>query len=158
MLTQELMSEPQMEAMLKWPSVAGVASVTRLTIPSRLDSIDDLRLAGAKIQADILVVYTIDTSFRIQGRGYGPLTAISLGMVPDRDAYITATASAILIDVRSGFVYGVAEATARTAGLTSVWGTRDTVDRKRMEAEEESFSQLLDQMAKTWSGIVKQYP
>lgn len=156
-LTQELLIDRQMEALLSWPSVAGAAPVSRLMIPPRLDSIDDLRLAGAKIQADILLVYTVDTSFRIQGKGYGPLTAISLGMIPDRDAYITATASAILIDVRSGFVYGVAEATAKTSGLTSVWKARDTVDRKRIEAEEESFGRLMDQLTKTWSGIVKQY-
>ena len=74
------------------------------------------RLSAAQIQADVLLVYTLDTSFRIQGRGYGPLAAISLGVVPDRDAYITSTASALFIDVRTGFVYGVAEATAKHRG------------------------------------------
>lgn len=156
-LTQELLTDQQMETMLGWPAVVGVAPVTRLIIPAHLDSIDDLRLAGAKIQADILLVYTIDTSFRIEGRGYGPLTPISLGMIHDRDAYITATASSILIDVRSGFVYGIAEATTRTSGSTSVWKARDTVEKKRLEAEQASFTQLLDQLAKTWSGVVKQY-
>lgn len=156
-LTQELLTDQQIETMGKWPSVAGVAPVTRLILPSRLDTIDDLRLAGAKVQADILLVYTIDTSFRIQGKGYGPLTAISLGLVPDRDAYITSTASAILIDVRSGFVYGVAEATAKTSGLASVWTARSTVDQKRVESEAASFNGLMEQMTRTWSGIVKQY-
>ncbi len=110
----------------------------------------------ATIQADILLVYTIDTSFRIQGKGYGPLSAISLGMIPDRDAYVTATASAILVDVRSGFVYGVAEATAKKSGLTNVWESSSTIDRKRIQAEEESFGQLLEQISKTWTGVVKQ--
>lgn len=155
--TQELLTDEQMEAVSKWPSVAAVAPITRLTIPSRLESIDDLRVAGAKIQADILLVYTIDTSFRIQGKGYGPLSAISLGIVPDRDAYITSTASAILVDVRSGFVYGVAEATAKTSGLTNVWESSSTVDRKRVQAEEEAFGKLVEQTSKAWTGVVKQY-
>lgn len=155
--TQELLTDEQLEAVSKWPSVAAVVPVTRLTIPARLDSVDDLRVAGARVQADILMVYTIDTTFRIQGKGYGPLTAISLGIIPDRDAYITATASAVLIDVRSGFVYGVAEATAKTSGLTNVWESSNTVDRKRIQAEEDSFTQLMDQVAKTWAGVSRQY-
>jgi hypothetical protein len=146
-----------METMTTWPSVVGVAPVTRLILPSRLDSVDDLRLAGAKVQADILLIYTIDTSFRIQGKGYGPLTAISLGLIPDRDAFITSTASAILLDVRSGFVYGVAEATAKTAGLASIWTARSTVDQKRLESEAASFNALVGQMTKTWMGVVEQY-
>jgi hypothetical protein len=152
-----LLTDEQMETVAKWPSVAAVAPITRLTIPSRLNSIDDLRVAGAKIQADILLVYTIDTSFRIQGKGYGPLSAISLGIIPDRDAYITATASAILVDVRSGFVYGVAETTAKKSGLTNIWESNSTVDRKRVQAEEEAFGQLVEQLSKTWAGVVKEY-
>jgi hypothetical protein len=155
--TQELLTDEQMEAVSKWPSLSAVIPITRLTIPSRLDSIDDLRVAGAKIQADILLVYTIDTSFRIQGKGYGPLSAISLGIIPDRDAYITATASAILVDVRSGFVYGGAEATAKKSGLTNVWESSGTVDRKRVQAEEEAFGQLVEQISRTWTGVIKQY-
>jgi hypothetical protein len=155
--TQELLTDERMQDVLNWPSVAAVVPVTRLTIPSRLNSVDDLRVAGAQVQADILVVYTIDTSFRVQGKGYGPLTAISLGIIPDRDAHVTATASAVMVDVRSGFIYGVAEATASKSGLTNAWESSTTVDRKRIQAEEESFEKLMDQMAKTWAGIVKQH-
>jgi hypothetical protein len=53
---------------------SGLAKPT-VKFPARLGSIDDLRVAGAKVQADLLLVYTIDTSFRVQGKGYGPLTA-----------------------------------------------------------------------------------
>ena len=155
--TQELLTDEQMEAVSKWPSLAAIVPITRLTIPLQLDSLDDLRVAGAKIQADILLIYTIDTAFRIQGKGYAPLSAISLGIIPDRDAYITATASAILVDVRSGFVYGVAEATAKKTGLTNIWESGSTVDRKRVEAEGDAFGQLLGQMSKTWTGVIKQY-
>ena len=155
--TQELLTEVQFDEIVAWPKVAGVAPISRLLLPEKLESLDDLRLAAAKLQADVLLVYTLDTSFRIQGRGYGPLTPISLGLVPDRDAHITTTASAILTDVRTGFVYGVAEATAKTAGLTNVWGASDTVDRKRLEAEGEAFKLLLAEATKTWRGVVKQH-
>jgi len=155
--TQELLTDEQLAAVSSWPSIAGATPVSRLTLPQKLDSVDDLRLAAAQIQADVLLVYTIETSFRVQGRGYGPLAVISLGTVPDRDAYITATASALFIDVRSGFVYGVAESTAKKSGLTNVWNSGSTIDRKRLEAEKEATAGLMEQAARTWTGITAQY-
>lgn len=102
-------------------------------------------------------MYTLDTTFRVQGRGYGPLAVISLGVVPDRDAYITATASAVFTDVRTGFIYGVAESTKKVSGLTSVWGQRSTIDRKRVEAEQSAFDELVTQASTAWAGIARQY-
>lgn len=78
-------------------------------------------------------------------------------MVPDRDAYITSTASALFTDVRTGFVYGLSEATAKSTGLTNAWGSSGTVDLKRIEAEQEAFKLLIPQLEKTWVGIARQY-
>jgi len=155
--TQELLSEEQMSAIQRWPALAGAVPINRLLLPPRLESFDDLRVSAAQIQADVLLVYTLDTSFRIQGRGYGPLMAISLGVIPDRDAYITSTASALFVDVRTGFIYGVAEFTAKTSGLTNVWSSQSTIDRKRLEAEQQAFNGLMDQASVTWKGIAAQY-
>jgi hypothetical protein len=154
---QDLLTDGDVFAIEQWPEVAAVVPVTSLTLPARLDTIDDLRVSGARVQADILLVYTIDTTFRVQGKGYGPLAVITLGLAPDRDAYVTSTASAVLIDVRSGYVYGVAEATAKESGLTSAWESRHTVDRKRIKAERASLDLLLQQVGKTWAGVVKKY-
>jgi hypothetical protein len=155
--TQELLGENHMSAIQGWPALAGVVPINRLLLPPKLESFDDLRLAAAQIQTDVLLVYTVDTAFRVQGRGYGPLAAISLGMVPDRDAYITSTASALFIDVRTGFIYGVAEATAKASGLTNVWSSQSTIDKKRIEAEQQAFDGLMTQAATTWKGIATQY-
>lgn len=153
----ELLGDTQLAEIAAWPSVEQASPLNRLLLPSKLESIDDLRLAAAKLQADILVTYTIDTSFRIQGRAYGPLTVLSLGLVPDRDAFVTSTASAIFTDVRTGFTYGTAEATAKASGLTSVWTSADTIDAKRLEAEHAAFGQLVAEAGKTWTGIAGRY-
>ncbi|MBX3335677.1 MAG: hypothetical protein KF876_16220 [Nitrospira sp.] len=156
--TQELLSEDQLEHISQWPAVAGVAPINRLLLVSQnMDSLDDLRVPAAKVQADVVLIYTIDTSFRIQGRTYAPLSPISLGLIPDRDAHITSTASALFTDVRTGFIYGLAEATAKSTGLTNIWGTSDTIDSKRLEAEEQAFRLLIPELEKTWVGIAKQY-
>jgi hypothetical protein len=155
--TQELLTDSQMNSIQGWPALAGAVPINRLLLPPKFESFDDLRLSAAQIQADVLLVYTLDTSFRVQGRGYGPLAAISLGVLPDRDAYITSTASALFIDVRTGFIYGVAEATAKASGLTNVWSSRSTIDKKRVEAEQQAFDGLMTQAAATWKGIATQY-
>ncbi len=151
--TQELLSEEDLGSVGSWSGVSAATPVGRLLLPAKLDSIDDLRLAAAKLQADIVMVYTIDTSFRVQGRSYGPLSAISLGLAPDRDAFVTSTASAIFTDVRTGYTYGVAESTAKASGLTNIWGSRGTIDRKRVEAEQAAFRQMLAEAKKTWHRI-----
>ena len=155
--TQELLTEEHMSAIRTWPALSGAVPINRLLLPPKLESLDDLRLAAAQVRADVLLVYTLDTSFRIQGRGYGPLAAISLGVVPDRDAYITSTASALFIDVRTGFIYGVAEDTAKVSGLTNLWSSRSTIDKKRIEAEQQAFDALMTQAAVTWKGIAAQF-
>lgn len=154
--TQELATEDNFREIGSWPAVAGVAPINRLLLPDKLEKLDDLRLAAAKLQADILMIYTVDTTFNVQGRGYGPLAAISLGVIPDRDANVTATASAILVDTRTGYIHGVSEATAKATGLTNFWSSSDTVDKKRLEAERESFQLLVKETAKAWAGIAKQ--
>lgn len=155
--TQELVTEADMKALAGWPSLAGIVPINSLLLPTKFESLDDLRLAAAKVQADIMLIYTVDTSFRVLGRSYAPLSAISLGTLPDRDAYVTSTASALFVDVRTGFIYGVAEGTAKVSDLTSFWSSRSTVDRKRLEAEEQSFDKLVASAATTWAGVAHQY-
>lgn len=155
--TKELISDDELRTIGEWDDVAAVAPLGKLLLPAKLESIEDLRLAAAKLQADVLLVYTIDTTFRVQGRGYGPLAVLSLGLVPDRDAYVTSTASAIFVDVRTGFVYGVAEATEQESGLTNAWSSSDTVDAKRIAAERDACRTLLTEARQTWSGIVAEH-
>lgn len=77
--------------------------------------------------------------------------------MPHDLAYITSAASALFIDVRTGFIYGVAESTAKASGLTNLWSSRSTIDNKRVEAEQQAFDGLMRQAAGTWKGIAAQY-
>jgi hypothetical protein len=64
----------------------------------------------------------------------------------------------VFTDVKSGYTYGVAESTAKASGLTNAWGSRETIDRKRIATEQEAFSQVLLEAEKTWKGIVARAP
>lgn len=153
----ESAAKEQLKIFADWPSVAGVVPLDISLLPAKLVSLDDLRLTAAKLQADVLLVYTIDTALDVQNRIYLPLTSIPLGNAPDKDANIQSTASAEFIDVRSGFTYGASEATAKVSDLVTAWGSSAAVDNKRLEAEQQAFSELAAKAEKIWAELVQQY-
>ena len=82
--------------------VRAVAPLSRLLLPSELDSLKDLRLAAARLKTDLLIVYSIDTTFHVEATPLGPLSAITLGFLPNKEAHVTATTSGALVDTRTG--------------------------------------------------------
>jgi hypothetical protein len=154
---RELMSDARVEEISQWGAVRGVSPISRLLIPSRLNSIDDLRTASANLKSDILIVFTLDTSFRVDGKSIGPLSVISLGLMRDRETVVNTTASAVFIDVRTGFVYGVAEATANEKQTTNAWNSVNAADQGRLNTEREAFDGLVRELEKTWTNIIKEH-
>jgi len=155
--TKEFEREEDYARLGKLPMVGGVGCINRLLMPRDLRTDHELRLAASSLKADLLLVYTLDTSFRIDQHDVGPLTLISLGMAPSQEAKVTATASMALFDVRTGYVYGVADGTARDTQLASAWNSSEAVDTSRLRAEGQAFRNMLDQFEKTWTGVVAQY-
>lgn len=151
---RELMSDSRIQEISRWPGVRDVSPLSRLLIPSRLSSIDDLRAASAKLKADVLIVFTLDTSFRVDGKSIGPLSVISLGLMRDRETVVSTTASAVLVDVRTGFVYGVAEGTASERQTTNAWNSVNAVDQGRLSTENDAFDELVRELERTWKNIV----
>lgn len=155
--TREFMLDDSLESMTRWPSVQGVAPLSRLLIPSHLTSLEDLRRSSATLKTDILLVFTIDTTFRIDGKSIGPMSIVSLGMLRDRQTIVSSTASAAIIDVRTGFVYGIAEATADETKRTSAWSSGAAVDQSRNKTESVAFYGLLTELEQTWANIVVEH-
>jgi len=63
------------EAFQKLSQLNGVKQASpfnRLLLPYSYKSIKDLRLAAAKMKAQMLLVYTFDTEFTIDTKNYGP--------------------------------------------------------------------------------------
>jgi hypothetical protein len=155
--TRDIERDEDWQRLEKMPNVAGVALLNRMVIPSRLDSDKELRLAAASLKADVLLIYTIDTVFRIDEHDFGPMRLISLGMLPTKEARVTATASAGFFDVRTGYIYGLAEATALEKQIASSWTSEDAVDQSRKRAEQKAFGQLIGEIENTWGRIAKEY-
>ncbi len=151
--TRDIETEADFARLGAMPKVAGVGALNRLLLPSELQDLDALRTAAAQLQGDIVLLYTIDTSFRTDTTQIGPLQLVSLGFFPSKKAMVTTTCAVALIDTRTGFVYGVAESTAREDQRSDVWGSAAAIEKARARAERAAFVGALGEIEKLWSGV-----
>ncbi|KZW98142.1 hypothetical protein JL49_25230 [Pseudoalteromonas luteoviolacea] len=155
--TREVESNKDFEKLAKLPLVNGIAPLNRILLPTNLDTVKSLREASARLKTDVLLIYTFDTSFHAGEQKFAPLNVISLGFLKNKEVSVTTTVSAAFFDVRTEYLYGLSEATARESKSASVWSTSDAVDDMRVTTEKAAFQKLLPEIEKTWSGIVDQY-
>jgi len=150
---RDVEQDEDFERISSLPMLAGLVPLNRLVVPSNIRSERDLRDAAANVQADMLLLYTFDTVFGSESR-MAPLSTFTLGLFPEREARVTSTVSAALIDTRNGYVYGLAEATSNTTQLANAWTSRSAVDQSRRRAEREAFVKSVAEMERMWHGVV----
>jgi len=93
-----------------------------------------------------------------QVKGMRATRAMSLlHFLPNKTARVTTTVSGILVDVRTGFVYGVVEASHSSSHLASSWSEEQAVDKARLETERESFAKFVESTATTWKAMLKDH-
>ena len=155
--TREIEADDDFKRLGDLPMMRDVVPLGRALIPQNLDSHKQLRLAAAQLHADLLLVYTLDTAFRIKDHDIGPLGVITLGFLPNHEARITTTASAVLFDVRTAYVYGLVEATEYEEQMASAWTANEAVEEARKRAERKAFKQLLNELTLMWKEIVEKY-
>ena len=155
--TRDIEDESDLEKISGLAMVGGVAPLSRLLLPPELNSIKDLRLSAARLKTDLILIYSVDTAFHVEGTPLGPLSAITLGFLPNKKAFVSSTTSGVLVDVRTGFVYGVAEATEREEQRTTIWNSENAIDEARMDSETASFKSFIKEFEKLWVNILVQY-
>ena len=155
--TRDVEEEEDFKYLSELPKVNGIAPVGRILLPKNLDKIKSLREASARLKADILLLYTFDTTFHAGEQKFQPLNVIALGFLKNKRVTVTTTASAALFDVRTEYLYGIAEATTRESKLASVWSSEKAVDDLRVTAERSAFKKLLAEIEKTWIGVVEEH-
>ncbi|MEM6560661.1 MAG: hypothetical protein AAF656_03600 [Planctomycetota bacterium] len=138
------------------PMVHAVAPLNRIVVGNQLNTDNDIRVAAAQLQADILLIYTFDTQFRSQQQA-APLSVISLGLAPTKDVRVTTTASAIVMDTRSGFIYGLAEKTESSGQVANAWTSGAAIDQTRRRVERRAFDGLLGEVEVLWADIVDRH-
>lgn len=154
--TRDIEKDEDIDRVAKLPGVEGVVFLNRLLLPGNFSSDLDLREAAAKLQADAIVVYTVDTEFE-DNNVIPPLTTLSLGLAPNKHYKVSATASAIVMDTKTGYIYGALEESDRRSGLTIAWGSRDAIEAARRQAERAAFEKLLASFDPFWRRVYTRY-
>ena len=115
----------------------------------------DLRLreAAAKLHADAVLIIANESQLT-DGNLVAPLTALSLGLFPNKRYELISTAFAALVDTRTGYIYGTNEKSRARTGLTMSWGSDDVIHRARSKAEREAMEKLFADFPAFWRGIV----
>ena len=96
-------TEKDFKQLASLPAVRSIAPVNKILLPSNPDSLKTLREAAARLRADILLVYTFDTTFHVGEQKLAPLNTVLLGFLSNKKVTVTTTASAAFYDVRTEF-------------------------------------------------------
>lgn len=155
-LTKEGDEDAQLEKLGRLRQVAGIVSINRMLLPENLEGDREIRAAAARLQADMVLLYTFDTAFFDTDLSK-PLTVITLGLSPTRRISAATTCSALLLDTRTGYVYSAYEATEKTDTLSTSWGSSDSADLARRQNEQEAFKKLVDEFVKTWPKVLERH-
>lgn len=155
-LAKELNEDVQLERLGKLDQVAGIVSINRMLLPDRLEGDREIRAAASRLQADLVLLYTFDTSFFDTDMAK-PLTVITLGLSPTRKISATTTCSALLLDTRTGYVYSAYEVTETAKTIATSWGSRDSADETRRENEQKAFWKLIDAFVTTWPKVLERH-
>ena len=153
--TRDIETDAQYDRLGRLPGIDRLARINRLLLPARLETELDVRKAAAALHADLVLLYTLDTEFHVDKR-VKPAGIITLGLFPTRKAHVLTTASAVLVDTRSGFVYATAEATSRRQKAANYWSSEQAVDDSRRLAETDAFDQLLDEIEQLWPAMLRE--
>lgn len=151
--SREVEEEAQFARITSLPQITGLAALNRMLLPANLKSDQEIREAAARLQADMVLVYTFDTTF-VDHDSAKPLSVITLGLSPTRKITAITTVSGLLLDTRTGYVYAAYEMTERKATLASSWGSADSADECRRETERKAFGKLVDEFAASWPKLL----
>ncbi len=152
-LSRESGEETQFNRITSLPQMNGIVALNRMLLRPELKSDAEIREAAARLHADLVLLYTFDTTF-IDHDAAKPLSVITLGLSPTRKITAITTASALLLDTRTGYVYSAYEVTERQGTLASSWGSADSADSVRRETEQRAFSRLVDEFTTSWPKLV----
>jgi hypothetical protein len=154
--TRDIETDADFAQLASMPGVAGIGPLNRLLLPVQLQSTQELRRAAAQLRGDIVLLYTIDTSFRTENQ-LAPLKVVTLGLFASEKSRIVTTCAAAFIDVRTGYVYGVAEGSSKDTRRSSAWTTEAAIEEARLKTEREAFGSAMKAAAEAWSGINAEY-
>lgn len=151
---KEVEEDADIQRIARLPQVGGLITLSTLLLPAQLESDREIREAAARLKADMVLLYTFDTSFHDNDASVA-LNVISLGLSPTRKVFVRVAASALLLDTRTGFIYAALEANEKRQVISNAWESRESADRARRDAEKAAFKALVTEFETNWPQIVE---
>lgn len=154
--TRDVETDEKFKDFASHPMIRSIVPMNHLVLPSRISHASDLCEAARRIGADMVLVFTLDSDDDIVHH-VPELSVATLGLLPEGEAVARCTASAIVLDARSGFVYAVSEGSDEQKRLASAWGGSSARDKARRKAEQKAFHNLLSDLERRWLEVVREY-
>jgi len=151
---REVEDEVDLARLAQLPQMHGPIGLSSMLLPRQLDSELPLRQAAARLKADMLMLYTFDTTFRERDRA-AALSLITLGVSPTRRIHVHVTASALVVDTRTGFIYAALESNETRELTSNVWESSKNADNARRDAERAAFKKLVGDFETAWPTITE---
>jgi hypothetical protein len=156
-LTRDVELDQDLETLAKKPMIKAIIPLNRLALTGgQQRGSRDLLAAARNLGADMLLIYTLDSSLEVDHH-LPELSFVTLGLAPEGEARSNCTASAVLIDARSGYTYAVAEGSDLSKRLATFWSSDSAGVKATRAAEHRAFKALLMNLCTQWDEVVKQY-
>lgn len=152
-LAKELNEDKFLDKITELDQIGGLVSINRMLLPERLEGDKEIRVAASRLKADLVFLYTLDTTF-FETDASKPLSVITLGLSPTNKISAHTTCSALLLDTRTGYIYAAYETTESSKTISSSWGSQDTADQSRRNNEEKAFEKLVEEFIVTWPRVL----
>lgn len=120
------------------------------------DAITAIRLGAARQHLDAVLVYEVEAAAHkaLTPLAFADVTLIGGAILPTRSIEATASARALLVDVRNGYPYGTASAMAQAEELSPSWGSDARRDAVSDRAAELAFTRLGSDVEQMLSQVI----
>lgn len=153
---RDIETDEDFERLGRLPSLAQISPLSKLLLPTSLQSDQELRQAAARLQAGMVLLYTVDTAFLDTDKST-VLSVVTLGFGPTIDVRVITTVSGLLLDTQTGYVYGTIEETAREQATTGALDTHSACDQLRLKTERRAFESFIAEFETLWPRVVDTY-
>ena len=154
--TRDVEDQANLEKLASESMIRGIVPISALMLDAPGQPQQELREAALTLGADMLLLYTFDSTTQTDHH-VPELSVLTLGLAPEGESIAVCTASAILIDARTGYTYCIAEATDRQKRLASAWSGSSAENKAHRKAQENAFEELIDNLQQRWAEVVMNY-